>query len=210
MYDISKEKWGFLRETREDAIKAGLDADTGLHRTGLDEYLAVIFPDTTDWVHNKTIPNLPDGVICKKRPDYRSESLKLIIEFDGVQHFETPKQIRADIETTRLYESFGYRVVRIPFFIQLSNLVVKECFNVDVEEKLFNAEIPSMGINGTNPATLCHAGVERMAQIFICHPEQYMTNIKFLKLFSDDYFTGASLLEAEYNKCWETVYSINL
>ena len=31
--------WGFLRETTEEAIKAGNDKDTGLNRTGLNEYL---------------------------------------------------------------------------------------------------------------------------------------------------------------------------
>ena len=35
-------KWGFVRETVEAAKKAGIDADTGLHRTGLEEYLSVI------------------------------------------------------------------------------------------------------------------------------------------------------------------------
>ena len=40
--------WGFLRETSELAKKAGIDKDTGLVRTGLNEYLDVIFPDTHD------------------------------------------------------------------------------------------------------------------------------------------------------------------
>ena len=38
-------KWGFLRETRAAAKKAGIDADTGVKRTGLEDYLAVIFPE---------------------------------------------------------------------------------------------------------------------------------------------------------------------
>ena len=52
---MSKNKWGYLRETKEKAIRDGLDPDTGLHRTGLEEYLAVIFPDTSDWIHDKSI-----------------------------------------------------------------------------------------------------------------------------------------------------------
>ena len=43
--------WGFLRETTELAQKAGIDKDTGLIRTGLNEYFDVIFPDTHDWLH---------------------------------------------------------------------------------------------------------------------------------------------------------------
>ena len=31
-------KWGFLRETSNAAQEAGIDKDTGLHRTGLEEY----------------------------------------------------------------------------------------------------------------------------------------------------------------------------
>lgn len=45
--------WGFLRETTELAKKAGIDKDTGLVRTGLNEYLSVIVPNTHDWLHDK-------------------------------------------------------------------------------------------------------------------------------------------------------------
>lgn len=47
-YDAAKEKWGYLRETSELALKAGIDKNTGLHRTGLNDYLKVIFPDVDD------------------------------------------------------------------------------------------------------------------------------------------------------------------
>ena len=40
--------FGFLRESREDALRAGVDEDTGLGRTGLEDYLQVIFPDVSD------------------------------------------------------------------------------------------------------------------------------------------------------------------
>ena len=73
--------WGFLRETSELAKKAGIDKDTGLVRTGLNEYLDVIFPDTHDWQHDKAFGE-HDGFKYKIRPDYRSDSLKLIVEFD--------------------------------------------------------------------------------------------------------------------------------
>ena len=53
-----KKVWGFLRETTELANKAGIDKDTGLLRTGLDEYLKVIFPDTNDWIHDKSLENI--------------------------------------------------------------------------------------------------------------------------------------------------------
>ena len=52
-------KWGFLRETRAAAKKAGIDADTGVKRTGLEDYLAVIFPEVNadEWIHDKPFGN---------------------------------------------------------------------------------------------------------------------------------------------------------
>ena len=198
-FNAAAEKWGFLRETKELAIKSGKDADTGLHRNGLEEYLAVIFPEVTDWVHDKTIDTLPKELKCRKRPDYRSETLKLIIEFDGTPHYNDPQIIRTDGETTKFYESFGYTVVRIPFFIQLTNAAVKELFGRDVEEPLFNGSIPSIGLGGANPANICWAGLCRMAKEFRRFPEQYETNLEFLRDFHDEYITGAELLDRLYH-----------
>ena len=200
LYDGSKEQWGYLRENKKDADKAGIDVETKLHRTGLDEYLAAIYPDINDWIHDKTIANLPEGVKCKKRPDYRSEKLKIIIEFDGMPHFQSPMQIRKDNEATKLYESFGYQVIRIPYFIQLTNQAIEKLFGIELYENMFNPNIPSLGIERGSPASLCPAGIQRMAEIFKEFPEQYKINLSYLKSLDDDYLTGASLLEEAYNK----------
>ena len=185
-------KWGFLRETSEIAKKAGYDPDTGLKRTGLDEYLAVIFPNTNDWVHDTPI----EGINSKRRPDYRSESLKLIVEFDGIPHYTMPSNIERDVENTKYYEDLGYKVVRIPYFIQLTNKAVKTLFNVDVKEELFDESIPSLGPKGRcSPAYLCGAGIVRMAKEFKQFPEQYAVNVNYLKSFNNEFDTGVSLLE---------------
>ncbi len=97
--DIKTQKWGFLRETKKMAEKSGIDKDTGLHRTGMEDYLKVIFPEIPidNWIHDKVI----HGCGRRIRPDYRCESLKLIIEFDGVQHYRNPKRIKADFENQK-------------------------------------------------------------------------------------------------------------
>lgn len=190
-----KEKWGFLRETTEAAIKAGIDRGTGLHRTGLNEYLKVIFPDIDDWVHDKALGLTVNNKVCRKRPDYRSEKLKMIVEFDGIQHYTMPDRIQKDIINTQFYESLGYKVVRIPYFIQLTNKAVKYFFNVDVKEPLFNENIHSMDKNERNtPAFLCGAGVLRMIEEFKYHPEQYRVNKEFLISQNDQFLTGADLI----------------
>ena len=190
-----KEKWGFLRETTEAAIKAGVDRGTGLHRTGLNEYLKVIFPNVDDWVHDKVLGLTVNNKVCRKRPDYRSEKLKMIVEFDGIQHYTMPDRIKNDVLSTKFYESLGYKVVRIPYFIQLTNKAVKYFFNVDVKESLFNENIHSMDKNDRNtPAFLCGAGVLRMIEEFKYHPEQYRVNKEFLMSQNDQFLTGVDLI----------------
>lgn len=188
-------KWGFLRETSELSAKAGIDKDTGLHRTGLDEYLKVIFPDVSDWVHDKPFPYSNKGRKTRRRPDYRSDTLKLIIEFDGLQHYTNPQNILNDQEAKKFYESYGYKVVRIPYFIQLSNNAVKILFGVDVEKFLFDESIPSLGVKGKNtPAFLCPAGIERMKNELLKFPEQYKVNKQFLENFGNPFLTGINFL----------------
>lgn len=192
----TNQKWGFLRETREAAKKAGKDLDTGLHRTGLEDYLSVIFPETTDWVHDKPIGNRQ-----RKRPDYRSESLKLIIEFDGVPHYTSPEKIRQDEASIAFYRSLGYKVVRIPYFIQLTNEVVKTLFGVEVAETLFDSSILSLGSRLPNtPAFLCHQGIISMAKEYKKFPSQYEVNLEFMKAQKDQFLVEYELLEAEYDK----------
>lgn len=192
--------WGFLRETSEDANKAGIDENTGLPRTGLNEYLDVIFPNVKDWVHDKPLGKI-NGKTYKIRPDYKSEKLKLIVEFDGAPHYQKPHVIQKDKYNTKIYESLGYKVVRIPYFIQLSKSAVKIFFNVDIKEDLFDENIPSLGENNKlNPGYLCPLGLKRMSQEFIKFPKQYEVNINSLKNSSDVEINGVDFLEYFYNK----------
>ena len=191
---MESKQWGFLRETKEDAEKACVDKDTGVCRTGLDEYLAVIFPNTHDWIHDKGGVEL-DGKKLGTRPDYRSESLKMIVEFDGLPHYTNPDVILKDLQNTDNYEKAGYKVVRIPYFIQLSKDAVKELFSVDLDQELFDDSIPSLGLKGRNtPAYLCHEGVKRMAKEFLRFPHQYEINLKALKEANSSFLTGVDLL----------------
>lgn len=187
-------QWGFIRETKERALKDGIDMDTGICRTGLDEYLEIIFPGCI-WIHNKAFGR-HGGQKYYKRPDYRCDELRLIVEYDGVQHYQKPDVIQRDIKNQSLYESYGYNVVRIPYFIQLTKAAVKVLFNKTITEPLFPEEIPSMGLYGHNtPAYCCPAGIERMAKDFRRFPQQYAVNMKALKSINDELLSGAGVLE---------------
>lgn len=198
--DTINEKWGFLREHSDNASEE--DPLTGLHRTGLDKYLEVIFPNTTDWIHDKAFGIHKDGQNHKIRPDYRSDSLKLIVEFDGLQHYKDYEIIIKDEQKNKIYEQNGYKVVRIPYFIQLTNEAVEKMFGVKVEEHLFNVSYPSLG--GVklkhNPSCLCSEGLKRMAREFKDFPEQYEVNIQSLKAMNNETLSGVNNLIEEYNK----------
>ena len=180
--------WGFLRETTEAAKKAGIDV-TGLPRTGLNEYLAVIFPTTSDWIHNKALSKS-----CRLRPDYCSKSLKLVVEFDGIQHFNNPINILLDQKKTKIFQDLGYKVVRIPYFLQLTNDAVEILFNRKVEERLFDGKYPSLNLTNS-PAYLCPAGIELMARIYLDFPYQRSINITALENYDNPILSGVGFLK---------------
>ena len=192
---------GFLRESSSSCDEQSHGSDPfGIGYSGLDEYLKVIFPDTCDWVHDKTIPDaFVDGIRVRTRPDYRSESLKLIVEFDGLLHYQNPEKIVSDMKATRNYRLLGYRVVRIPYFLQLTEHAVERLFGVhDGSGVLFREGVPSFGLSWKNtPAYLCPLGVQRMAKEFLeFGTDQLDANLKVLEESGDDNLTGLSFLRS--------------
>lgn len=175
--------WGFLRETQEKANKAGYDPVTGLPRTGLEIYLKAIYPNVSDWEHDKTVPRAShNGKKYMGRPDYRSDSLNLIVEFDGLPHYRNPDIITKDALQTQIYKNAGYKVVRIPYFIQLTKAAVKVLFGVNPSTQLFPSGIASLSASVRNtPAYLCIAGIDRMKNEFERFPNQRAINIAALK-----------------------------
>lgn len=83
----------------------------------------------------------------------------------------------------------------------MSNDVVEKLFEVKVKESLFDAKIPSLGINGRHsPAYLCPAGIRRMAKEFLKYPEQYQVNLNALKEANNPTLSGVEFLEEEVSK----------
>ena len=189
-------KYGFLREDEKAAFKAGIDKDTGLPRTSLLEYLHIIFPKVNDWVHDKSIPKqFTNNISFRNRPDYRSETLKMIVEFDGIHHYTNPDIIIKDIYNTNLYKKFGYKVIRIPYFIQLTKEAIKILFQKELHQELFPDNIASLTYKCRNtPAYLCLTGIERMKQELLKFPIQRQVNIDYLKSENNFELTRYDLL----------------
>ncbi len=73
-------------------------------------------------------------------------------------------------------------MVRIPYFIQLTNEVIEKMFGATVKEKMFDPNVPSLAVIDRNtPAYCCPAGIVRMAKVYKEFPQQYEINLKALK-----------------------------
>lgn len=202
---MEKQVYGFLREDDISAKKAGIDNKTGICRTGLNKYLSIIFPKIKDWQHNKSFGVTKSGEISRRRPDYMSVSNKIIVEFDGLPHYNNPLNIIRDIDNVNFYEKEGYKVVRIPYFIQLTNKNVEKLFGVKVDKKLFPPNIPSLNPDNKNtPAFLCYEGIKRMAKEYVNFKDDYILEINNLKSLHDPFLTGVDILEKEFDKITQT------
>lgn len=101
-------------------------------------------------------------------PDFRNDDLGIIIEIDGAggrfcSHYCDPYECFKNSMGTELFEQLGYKVVRIPMYIQLDAKMIKYYFGLDYTEKLY----PAADCHGflhpdiTLPAAFCEAGIER-------------------------------------------------
>ena len=80
--------------------------------------------DATTFVANQPVR----GLERRFRPDYHSEAHKLVAKFDGDQHYRSSRVILGDIERDAFFTENGFRVVRIPYFVQLSRAVITHLF----------------------------------------------------------------------------------
>lgn len=126
-----------------------------LTESRLADALIRLFPGN-EFIRDKIVP----GSNSLKRPDFRCDELNLIIEFDGPQHYTNSRVILGDYEKDLLYSKFGYKIVRIPNFIQLEPRTIPILFGFEADWKL---EFPHGFIskNVTTPADFCELGVQR-------------------------------------------------
>lgn len=89
----------------------------------LEGALNLAFP-AGGWIRNKQIPNSGR----RFRPDFRNEHYKIVVEYDGDRHYTTARGAFNDWDKDTLYKSLGYKVLRIPYFIQVDQSVYSKLF----------------------------------------------------------------------------------
>ena len=69
------------------------------------------------------------GIVRQFRPDYRSERHKLIVEYDGDQHYRSAKHVIDDKTRDQALVAAGYTVIRVPYFVQMTEPVISLLFD---------------------------------------------------------------------------------
>lgn len=150
-----------------------------LNEKNLGSLLEYLYPNG-EWIHNKNISKETFEKRAKKskeqlerrmfRPDYRNEELSLIVEFDGLDHYQSAPIFWNDIVKKTYYESLGYKFIQIPYYLQPTKSVVKEFFGVNVDENLTNLKngfnIVNDKPNRSLPASFSESGVRRFISEF--------------------------------------------
>lgn len=110
------------------------------------------------------------------QPDARCEEHNLVVEFDGLDHYETLKGVYMDKARDEWYGSLEYHVVHIPYWMPTGPSELSYLFGAHVSEgcelKLGIFGSPDstylkhgFGI-GNSPATFCEQGALRFAEEF--------------------------------------------
>jgi hypothetical protein len=136
-----------------------LDALDTSHLTeeALGDFLRARFDPAV--VADKCIP----GATHRFRPDYRSDRHRTIVEFDGDSHYCSARRVLADMRRDKLLCEAGYVVIRIPYFVQLTQEVIEDLFGAAIEDTSDFRCFPHGFISNTVvfPADFCELGLAR-------------------------------------------------
>lgn len=171
----------------------------------LGEELKVIFPNNEfrKQIYLKDICNNYNGK--KLRVDYFCFKLKLVVEFDGYGHYTNPNQIVNDMDKNIYLEENGYKLVRIPYFVQLCPRTIKYYFDVELKNYLQLYPHGFIDKKAVLPAKFCSMGISRFNQELEKLPDDVSSEI-FDSLL--DQLDKYEMYEVFSNDWWDTVLEI--
>jgi hypothetical protein len=94
----------------------------------LGNYLQELFKNE-EIIHNKGFNK------TRFKPDYCLPKKKLIIEFNGYQHYTSMKTMINDQKKYQIYVECGYRLITIPYFVQWSSELIRFEFGLKKKVK---------------------------------------------------------------------------
>lgn len=147
-----------------------------LTESRLKNILHELFPKQ-EIISNKQI------IISTKKffPDYRIQSKKIIVEFQGCQHFTSSKIVYKDSIRKKLFENEGYTFIEIPYFIQLTENVIEKLFPM-VDLKDFTLPFypyPHGFVHPKSvvPGDFCIKGLDKYVELLSCYPDEVVHDI---------------------------------
>lgn len=151
-----------------------------LNEKNLGQMLEYLYPDSI-WIHNETIPGditemrsninkLKNFKRRRFRPDYRNEKDSIIVEFDGITHYQSSVAYWNDIERKIYYNELGYELIQIPYFVQPTKEILKLYFGIDIDsdltEKLNGFNVINNKSNRNLPSSFSEDGIRRFINEF--------------------------------------------
>ncbi|MDR1181491.1 MAG: endonuclease domain-containing protein [Bacteroidales bacterium] len=142
-----------MEKSKENCL-LDLSEENRLSEEKLKIVLEQLFPGEK-FEHDKKVPNSE----CDKRPDYRCDNLKLIVEFDGWHHYTDENCIKVDKCKDDIYEKMEYRIVRIPYFVQMSSSTIEHLFGLKTDWKQTYPH--GFILTKVLPSKFCELGIQR-------------------------------------------------
>lgn len=149
-----------------------------LNEANLGLFLAEAYKDKTI-IKNKGIPE-NTGI----RPDYLILEDKLIFEFNGPRHYTESKTVLKDVVRTKELEKHGYKVIEIPYFVQITcsylyhlDIFDNDRFNEILKEHIFDPYLDGFIKAEVLPADFCIAGYTRFLKELELFPEDIRESI---------------------------------
>lgn len=93
-----------------------------------------------------------------------------VVEYDGDEHYRHSLKIKADQSKNEAARSFGWRVVRFPYWIQLDTATLAHFFSLDanVEQSFRHGFITTKLF----PASFCELGINRFRAELLSLPTE--------------------------------------
>lgn len=115
---------------------------------------------SSNFLHDRKIPESDS----QKRYDYIFTDLKLIVEFDGYGHYTKSNIVINDESKDEEVSQYGYKLIRIPYFVQLTTEVIETLFGDIINDKSdFSNNYPHGFIDPKviYPSSFCELGIRR-------------------------------------------------
>lgn len=171
-----------------DGLRECPAKDKPLENNHVESVLRRLYPHDCNWIHNgnKSLRDSENRTVKTRsghqvKPDFINEKLKIIIEIDGAgghnfAHYSSAEQCVKDIEKDELYKELGYKVIRIPMYVQLDSEMIEYYFGIKYEQDLYEAchEHGFLHSDILLPANFCQLGLERFRREY----EQLPMNVQ--------------------------------